>query len=79
MNKFDIKKLIYYLIILIVIFSLDRISKLYVLDILSKKGQIVFVVDNDEKLKGTITDRDIRKKIIQRNKRRQKYDNGTTN
>ena len=40
MKKFDIKKLIYYLIILIVIFSLDRISKLYVLDILSEKGQV---------------------------------------
>ena len=40
MKKLDIKKSIYYLIVLIAIFSLDRISKLYVLNILSEKGQV---------------------------------------
>ena len=40
MKKLDIKKSIYYLIILIAIFSLDRISKLYVLNILIEKGQV---------------------------------------
>ena len=40
MKKLDIKKSIYYLIVLIAIFSLDRISKLYVLNILGEKGQV---------------------------------------
>ena len=40
MKKLDIKKSIYYLIVLIAIFSLDRISKLYVLNISIEKGQV---------------------------------------
>ena len=35
-----------------------------VLDILSKKGQIVFVLDRNKILKGTVTDRDIRENLI---------------
>ena len=40
MNNFDFKKLIYYFLVLIVVFSLDRISKLYVLNILNEDGQV---------------------------------------
>ena len=45
-----------------VVLTSDSIRK--AINVINTKGQIVFVVDKDDKLKGTITDRDIRKTIV---------------
>lgn len=43
---FKTKKFIFYLIVLILIFLLDRFSKLYVLDIASKNGVVDIYINN---------------------------------